>query len=354
MKILIAGLGSIGQRHVRNLRALLGSGVEIIAYRARGQTHALTDRIIVDPQSNVAREYGIRAYRDFGEALAQDPDAVLICNPTSLHIPLALLAAEAGCHLFIEKPVSHSLDGLTRLATVVREKRLAVLVGFQFRFHPGLRVVKQIIDDGGIGPVIHVQAHWGEALMNWHPGEDYRQSYSARADLGGGVLLTLSHPLDYLRWLFGEVDLVSAITEQVSGLDLDVEDVADIHLKFKSGVLATVHLDYIEQPGSHVLQITGRGGTIRFDNRDGAVHCFRSEHGSWETFPAPDGFQRNTMFVEEMRHFVACLNHQAEPLVTLTDGTKNVELVLAAKRAAACGYAVNIEHHGHDRTLRSA
>jgi predicted dehydrogenase len=344
MKILIAGLGSIGQRHVRNLRGLLGSEVEIIAYRARGLTDALAGSIAVDGQGNVARDYGIRAYRDFGEALGQDPDAVLICNPTSVHIPVALSAAEAGCHLFIEKPVSHSLDGLNRLATIIREKRLQVLVGFQFRFHPGLRLVKQLIDDGGIGPVIHVQAHWGEALMNWHPGEDYRQSYSARADLGGGVLLTLSHPLDYLRWLFGEVDLVSAITERVSGLDIDVEDVADIHLRFESGVLGTVHLDYIEQPGSHVLQITGRDGTIRFDNRDGAVRCFRSEHGGWETFPAPDGFQRNTMFVDEMRHFLACLNRQAAPLVTLTDGIKNVELVLAAKRAAACGQVVKVKH----------
>jgi predicted dehydrogenase len=344
MKILVAGLGSIGQRHARNLRSLLGSEVEIIAYRSKGLSEISTNDADFASQDSVEQEYCIRSFRDFAEAVAQGPNAVLICNPTSLHVPLALLAAEAGCHLFIEKPVSHSPDGLDRLASLVQKKGLHVLMGFQFRFHPALRLVKQLIADGAIGPVIHVQAHWGELLLNWHPEEDYRQSYSARADLGGGVLLTMSHPLDYLRWLFGEVAWVSAITAQVSGLDLDVEDLADIHVRFKSGVLGVVHLDYIEQPGSHVLQITGRGGTIRFDNSDGTVRCFRSKQDSWETFPAPNGFERNTMFLNEMRHFIACLNHQEEPLVTLTDGIKNLELVLAAKRAAASGSGVNIEH----------
>ncbi|MEI6916303.1 MAG: Gfo/Idh/MocA family oxidoreductase, partial [Armatimonadota bacterium] len=110
MKVLIVGLGGIGQRHARNLRALLGSSVEIMAYRVRGHSRVLTDRLTLEAASRVEEKYAIRAYGDLDQALAQAPDSVFVCNPSSLHIPVALSAAQAGCHLFIEKPLSSTLE----------------------------------------------------------------------------------------------------------------------------------------------------------------------------------------------------------------------------------------------------
>ena len=334
MKVLMVGLGGIGQRHVRNLRTLLGYQVEIMAWRTRRLSHVLTDQLTIRPGADLESYYDIQVFSDLDEALVEQPDVVFITNPTALHLPVALAAAQAGCHLFIDKPVSHSLDGLDQLAAVVQEKELQVLVGFQFRFHPSLRTIKQLMDDGAIGAIVYAHAHWGEYLPDWHPWENYRRSYSARADLGGGVILTLCHPFDYLRWLLGEVQTVSAMAGQLSGLELDVEDTADVTLQFKSGAIGTVHLDYVQRPPSHWLQITGQTGTIRWDNADGAVFCYRAGQGEWESIPTPSGFERNTMFLDEMRHFLDCITGRAEPLINLEDGIRALEIALAAKRSA--------------------
>ena len=159
---------------------------------------------------------------------------MIVSNPTALHLDVAIPAAEAGCHLLLEKPITDRMDDrVNTLNKIVADKKLQVLVGYQFRFHPVLARIKALLQTGTLGKPLSVRAHWGEYLPGWHPWEDYRQGYAARKDLGGGVVNTLCHPLDYLRWLFGEVDSLSAMTGQVSQLELDVEDVAEVLLKFK-------------------------------------------------------------------------------------------------------------------------
>ena len=328
MKFLIAGLGSVGRRHLRNLQSL--GHRDIVLYRTGHST--LPD----DDLATLTTEY------DLAKALAHRPTVAIISNPTALHLPVTLAAALAGCHLFIEKPVSHSLEGLDELTAIVHQRGLRVMVGFQYRFHPGLRIVKQLVDDGAIGRVIHAQAHWGEYLPAWHPWEDYRQSYSARADLGGGVILTLCHTLDYLRWLLGEVGAVWAETGRLSDLNINVEDVADITLRFRSGAIGTVHLDYVQRPPSHWLQLIGQKGTIRWDSDDSTVRCYRTEKGAWAKTPLPQEFNRNSMFLDELRHFLDCIGRRAEPLVTLEDGIQALRIALAAKQSAAEGRAVDV------------
>lgn len=327
--ILIVGLGSIGRRHLGNLRTLAYPDV-VLCRTGKGP-------------SGAAPIEGYRNERSLAAALSHRPIATIVANPTSLHVETAILAAEAGSHLLIEKPVSHSEEGLDRLAAVVEARALKVLVGFQFRFHPGLLAVKRMLEEERIGPVRSVHAHWGEYLPDWHPGEDYRQGYSARADLGGGVLLTLCHPFDYLRWLLGEVRTVAASTSH-DGLNLDVEDTADVILSFESGVTGTVHLDYVQRPPSHWLRLTGELGTILWDNADGAVRVWHAETREWETIPPPAGFERNTMFLAEMRHFLECVEGKVEPRVTLTDGVRALQIALAAKRAAAEGRTIEVGH----------
>lgn len=337
--ILAIGLGAVGQRHVRNLRSLLGPNVEIIAYRTRRVGRVLADE---RPGRDVEQAYGIRVYTDLDDALSQTPDAVLVCNPTSLHIPVALAAARAGCHLFIEKPVSHTRDDLDELQRIVRNNGLKALVGFQFRFHPGLIAVRQLIQERAVGSIIHAHAHWGEYLPSWHPWEDYRGSYSACRALGGGVVLTLSHPLDYLRWMLGEVRTVSACLGCLGGLGIDVEDTADITLQFDSGAIGTVHLDYLQQPAAHQLRVTGTSGTILWDNETGAAKCYRSDRRKWQIIPPPPAFERNTLFLSEAEHFLNCVAGRAEPIVTLEDGVRTLEVALAAKRSAAEAHIIEM------------
>jgi predicted dehydrogenase len=320
-RFLIAGLGSIGRRHLRNLQAL--GERDVVLLRSGHSTL---------PEEELA---GIPAERDLGTALRRfRPDAIIVATPTALHLETAIPAARAGCHLFIEKPVSHGLQGIDELRAACREGGARVVVGFQFRFHPGLREVRRLLEEGEVGRPMYAVAHWGEYLPDWHPWEDFRLSYAARADLGGGVILTLCHPFDYLRWLIGEVAGVSATTARLGDFGLDVEDTAQISLVFSSGALGAVHLDYIQKPPCHRLEVVGSRGTLRWDDSDGAVRWWREATHGWESVPAPEGFERNSMFLDEMRHFIDVVRGEAHPAVGLEDGARALELALAALASA--------------------
>jgi predicted dehydrogenase len=320
MKILIAGLGSIGRRHLRNLQAL--GQQDILLYRTHHST--LTDGELA----------GFPVETNLEAALEQQPDAVIVSNPTALHLHVAQPAAERGIHLFLEKPISHNLAGIAEFRQAVQRGGSRVLVGYQFRFHPGLRRVKVLLEDGALGEPLSVRAHWGEYLPGWHPWEDYRQSYSARPDLGGGVILTLSHPLDYLRSLLGEVESLWAFTSNHSDLDILVEDTAEIGLQFANGVVGSVHLDYIQRPAAHWLEVIGTHGTLRWEYASGGVRLFRAGDEDWQHFPAPPGFERNQLFLKQMRHFLALVGDGIETVCSLQDGIRALELALAAHTSA--------------------
>ncbi|HVN56297.1 MAG TPA: Gfo/Idh/MocA family oxidoreductase [Anaerolineaceae bacterium] len=328
MRFLIAGFGSIGRRHLRNLLAL--GELDVLLYRTRQSTL---------PEDEIA---GIPVETDLDAALRRHPDAVIVANPTALHLPTALSAARAGCHLLIEKPVSNALEGIDELQASLEKNHVQALAGFQFRFHPGLRQAESWLRDGAIGRPLSARAHWGEYLPNWHPWEDYRRSYSARGDLGGGVVLTLSHPLDYLRWLLGEVDGVMAMTGRLGDLELTVEDTAEIGLHFASGCLGSLHLDYNQQPPTHRLEIIGTQGTLRWDNADGAARLYRASAQVWEICPPPEGFERNTLFLDELRHFREVIRGAAQSVCTLADGERALHLALAIHEAAQSGRTVQL------------
>jgi predicted dehydrogenase len=226
-----------------------------------------------------------------------------------------------------------------------------VLVGYHFRYHPGLQQAARLLAEGAIGKPVSVHVHWGEYLPGWHPWEDFRDGYSARADLGGGVVLTLSHPLDYLRWLFGEVHSLWAFTAAQGGLRLDVEDVAEIGLRFENGMLGSVHLDYNQRPPAHRMEVVGTQGTLRWDNADGAALVYRASsdgappsEAAWQIFPAVVGrtFERNDLFLAEMRHFLDVAQHGAAPVCSLADGVQALRLALAALQSSQSGSLVRV------------
>ena len=276
MKFLIAGLGSIGRRHFRNLLEL--GERDIVLYRSNRSTLSSDELTGFPVETNLET------------ALAQRPDAVIISNPTALHFDVAIPAAEAGCAILLEKPISDDLAHLDDLrAALQAHLPNRLLVGFQFRFHPTLQQAAVLLAEGAIGSPQAVRVQWGEYLPNWHPWEDYRQGYAARADLGGGVVLTLSHPFDYLRWLLGEVGALWSFAAS-SGLELPVEDNAEIGLRFTSGAVGSVHLDYLQQPPTHTLEIIGSAGTLRWDNADGGLSVFTPAK-QWQIFTPPEGFR---------------------------------------------------------------
>jgi predicted dehydrogenase len=320
MKTLIAGFGSIGRRHLRNLRAL--GETDFVLLRSHNSTL---------PDDEIA---GLPVETTIEAALAHRPDAVVISNPTALHLDIAIPAARAGCHIFLEKPISHNLERVDELTRAVKDGGGKVVVGFQLRFHPGFLKVKELLESGAIGKVYGFDAHWGEYLPKWHPWEDYRKGYAARADLGGGVVLTLCHPFDYLRWLLGEIESLTGCTNQSGLLELEVEDTADVVFKMGSGAQGHLHLDYLQQPTDHYLDIFGSEGTINWFNETGSTHLYRVETGKWEEFKAPANFDRNDMFLAEMKNFLEVIKGQAQPFCSLEDGVKALKLAIAVHTSA--------------------
>ena len=340
MKILIAGLGSIGRRHFRNLMAL--GETDLVLYRTNKATL---------PNDELA---GYPVETDLAAALKKhQPHAVIVSNPTALHLEVAIPAARTGCAILLEKPVSHDLSRVDELRRTVAESGSRVLVGFQFRYHPTLNKARALIAAGAIGKVLTAHAHWGEYLPNWHPWEDYRQSYAARAELGGGVIVTLTHPLDYLRYLLGEVESLWSFNGHVSPLEVDVEDVAEIGLRFASGAIGGVHLNYVQRPPVHRLEVVGTGGTLHWDNADGLLTLSQSPDAFGniqpqpgtallQPFPLPEGFERNQLFVAQTRHFLEVASGESDAVCTLDDGIRALEMALAAYQSQKTGTKIQL------------
>jgi hypothetical protein len=207
---------------------------------------------------------------------------VFVTNPNTCHVPVALAAARAGCHLFIEKPLSHSLEGVAELIEIVESRHLVAFVAYQFRFHPGLRALKSLIDAGRLGRLAAAHIVNGEYLPDWHPYEDYRQTHPARRDLGGGALRIQTHELDYALWLLGMPARVYAVGGHLSRLEIDVEDSVSLLLTCEHDgrpVPVHVHLDYLQRPPQRVCEIVGDAGKVRFDYYAKRVECHDTTTG---------------------------------------------------------------------------
>jgi len=344
MKILMVGLGGIGQRHVRNLRELFGDKIEILAYRVRGLKQTLTDTLKVEEGVDLEQKYQITSYRQWEEALGQKPEVVFVTNPSSLHIDIALQAAERGCHLFIEKPLSHTLEGADRLINLVEKKDLIAFVGYPLRFHPGLKQVHSLLEQKAIGTLLSARLVVGEYLPNWHTYEDYRQMYAAREELGGGVILSQIHEFDYAYWLFGMPRRIFALGGKLSHLEIDVEDTASTLME--CGVNGRkmpvhVHQDFVQRPSHRTCEIMGEEGRILWDYHAGTVQVFSATKKEAQIYPLSE-FKRNQLFIDELKHFFDCLERNEKPLVTIQDGVNSLKIALAARRSLKTGKVVEI------------
>jgi predicted dehydrogenase len=343
MKALILGLWCIGQRHARNLRTVLEDRVELLSYRVRRLTQVITPALEADASRNVERDLGIQVFTDLAAALAQKPAVAFICNPTSVHVSAAAACLDAGCDVFVEKPLSDRLDGVEALIQAAERTQRIAMVGYHLRFNPCLRAFASVLDSGALGEILAVRATVGEYLPGFHPYEDYRQGYAARADLGGGVVLTQIHEFDYLYSLFGPIQSVYALGGHWSHLDIDVEDVASTLMEATVGGRALpihLHQDYLQRPAARQCEVIGDRARAVMDLRALSVTVVTPDGPpAVQSF---EGFDRNQMFVDEIRHFLACVETRGRPIVDLRDGAESLRTALAVKRSIASRTVVSV------------
>lgn len=327
-EFLVVGCGSIGKRHLRNLKQL-------------GANRLVAFDPVPERRREVEEGLGIRTVADLPAAMGQfsGMGVALVCSPTRLHLEHSLLAASAGRHLFVEKPVAETAEGLDALLNTIKEKRLASLVGCNFRFHPGLRHVRGLVQSGALGRIVSARAQFGQYLPDWHPWEDYRQGYSARRSGGGGVCLDRIHELDYIRWLLGEVKQVFAYMDHLSHLEIDTEDTVEVLLRFESGAIGSVHLDYVRRSYDCSLEIVGDLGTLQWRFQDHSVSWEIAGEGCRQSRAWPK-YDVNQMYLDEMRHFFGVLLGEETSELDAEDGARVLRLALAAKESASLGSAV--------------
>jgi predicted dehydrogenase len=321
---LVIGCGSIGRRHIANLQTL---GVKkISAFDLQS-----------DRRSEIEAEFNISTADSLEEAWSGRPEVACITAPTSMHVPLALEAASHGCHLLIEKPLGDGFDGVQQLLTAVDEQNLTTLVGCNIRFHHGPATIKKLLDNRAVGRIVSAHLDGGQYLPDWHPNEDYRQMYAANASMGGGVVLDGIHEIDYARWLFGEVAEVYSQGGKVSSLEIDTEDTVNILMKMTSGFSVSIHMDYIQRISSRTCKIIGEEGTIFWDISQGAVTLFTAGQKTWQSFPEPEGYNINQMYLDEMQHFLNCLAGQEKSTLDVYEAKRVLEIALAIKDSMLSG-----------------
>lgn len=318
MKFLIIGLGSIGQRHYRNLLFLGHS--DIIVYRTgRGEHNFI---------SEFEKQHNPRVFTDLNSAFDERPDVIFITNPTAFHSEFIRHGIKHRIRgIFVEKPIASSVAQIKRLIERARGQNTLGYVGYNFRFHPLLQKMKGFFDAGSIGRVISASVDMGEYLPDWHPWEDYRNTYPAKKELGGGVVLTQSHDIDYLYWFFGMPEKITAFGGTRTGLEVDVEDVVKAIFDYEDGKIVSLHMDFYKRPPRKIFEIMGTEGTLSWDYYRKELKLIPHKSNKRPTvIKEPKRFNRNDMFVAEIQHFINCVHGKGTPMVNFSDGLSVLEI----------------------------
>jgi predicted dehydrogenase len=320
--ILIVGYGSIGKRHLKNI--LLEKYTKIIICTKRNDLQKL-------------EENGIIIVNSIKKSLLHKPNIAFITNETSYHVKTAIILAENGVHLFIEKPLSHSIKDVKKLEKIVDKKGVIVQIGCDHRFHPCIKKIKNILDNKKIGKIISVHVENSSYLPDWHPYEDYRKGYAAKKSLGGGIALTMIHELDFLYWFFGDIKKVFSITGKYSNLEISADDLSMMTLIFNKNIIAHLHLDYFSRPEFKSCKIKGVNGTVYWNSILNEVKIYSQNKKQWKTILKIKKFERNLMFIDELKYFLKCIKNNNESFNNIDDASRTLQVVLNAKKSSKQG-----------------
>lgn len=316
----VLGCGSIGRRHIANLQAL---GRDVVAYN-RG-----TPR-----REAAARDFGIPVFDDRARLLRETaPDMVVVCTPNNVHEADILAALDAGAALFVEKPLSHDAASVVRLSARLADRAVFCQVGSNMRYHYGPEAVARVLRQGTLGRPL-----WGELwgrmyLPDWHPDEDHRQMYSARAGLGGGALLDFVHEFDLALWLFGEPRRVAAMAGNTGWLGIETEEVGDVILGYDGGLQVHIHVDYLERPAQRGIRIVGEKGTVVWDMNAETVALQPLSGAARTVAGPPPGWEKNSMYRRQWEDVLAAFDAGRPAPVGFSAGANAVHLVVRAKAA---------------------
>ena len=326
--ILVVGLGSIGTRHLKNLLALGYRNISIVT--RLGKVEEGFERF--------------KFYTSISNACSdKNINTAIIATPTSNHISDLLEVLENNIqNIYLEKPVSHSLNDIKKAGKKLTLSGANLVVGYDLHFDPGLLLMKEYIDTKKIGKVVSFISEVGQYLPDWRPGIDYRKSMSAHKTQGGGVMLDLVHEFDYINWLLGPIRSISGKNGKISNLEIDTEDVSVNIIETISGALGTLHLDYLQCELSRSCKVIGDEGVIVWDYNNSTVKFMSHQDRVWLTHDFSE-YKRDDRFIDIMETFMASSKEvNDDRLVNFKDAIKSIELVELSKEANIHNYMVSL------------
>jgi predicted dehydrogenase len=328
-KALVVGSGSIARRHIGNLRRLLPEA-QVACVSSSGRELAAGETAATCQIPSLAA------------AVDWLPELAVVASPAPLHLDHACALLDHGVPVLIEKPLSDSLARVQLAAPLLARHRDRIEVGYNLRFLSSARRMKELVDEARVGRILGLRVEVGQYLPDWRPQADYRSQVSANKSLGGGVLLELSHELDYLTWLFGRFDRVFCIASNTGLLEIDVEDHADILLS-RDGLTAQVHMDFLQRRASRSFKVVGEAGTLLWDLIANSI-SIEGPAGGEILFSDP-GVDRNDMYIEQLRGFIEVATGRAPPRITVDDGLTVLELIEAMRHSVASGLQASLPFH---------
>ncbi|MCF8719386.1 Gfo/Idh/MocA family protein [Nitrospina gracilis] len=320
MRALIIGTGSIGARHVENIRELHPETEFVFLRREAAR----------DPLAEACRA---EVVTNFYETLNPRPDFAVVSTPSGLHMDAITPLIEAAIPFYLEKPAVTRQTDVDALRRLLKENKFSgpTLVGCNLRFLESIARIRKILKEGSLGTVVRAQLTVGQWLPDWRKTQDYRQSYSARSDLGGGVIFDLIHEFDLVRWWFGEFEHVTGHSGKFSMLDIDAEDTATVLLRKKEGPpLVTINMDYVSRRPVRRYELVGDRATLVWDLADRSL----KKIGARETEVidcGEAGFTMAQSYKSAMRHFIECVETLHPTCLDIADGLKTTELALRAR-----------------------
>lgn len=341
LRILVLGCGSIGRRHITNLVTLEAG--EVLVYDT-------------DPKrlGQVAKELGVEPLDYPEQAWAREVDVVVIAVPTKFHIPFATEAVRHECDLFVEKPLSHRIDDAEALCDEIQRRDVVTLAACNMRFHVGPRTVKTLLQEDAIGEIITARLHTGSYLPRWRPEQDYRESYSADPVCGGAILDCI-HEIDLALWYLGPARLVGACSTSAAAIGLETEGAAELMLQHDSGVISSLHLNFIQRDYRRTCQIIGTTGTIYWDMQGGRVERYGSDGNLAEQINPAEGWETNQMYINEMAHFMEAVKFRTRTVNPIPDALPALRLAVEARRIGRRNAFEDSGHHsGTDAVVAPA
>jgi len=323
---LVVGSGSIAKRHIKNLRYLYPE-IEVVCVSASGRK--------ID-----ASEVGASTVRaTIDEVLDAPLDFAIVASPAPWHLANLSQLVSANVPVLVEKPLCHDLTELDKYDFSNSNYRVGV--AYNLRYMPSANVVKNTISERTLGVILYVQVECGQYLPDWRPGTDYRRGVSAQQKLGGGALLELSHELDYLLWIFGEISSVAAKVENTRALDIDADDNVNALLKTKSGFLIQLHLDFLQRrPRRKVLVVCEKGNLVW--NLLTNTVTIEAENDTNQVLYTDPNYDRNEMYIQQLKDFVAFTKNDTEFNSNINSASRVMKLIDAIRRSSDIDYWVDV------------